>query len=791
MNSNNNGVGGSEGSSPRVPGDQQLEESFGASLRIQRIADLLIRWRLVLLGLCLGLGLLALPYSWKLQFDRSLERLFHESDPRLTNYLESKEVFGAQETCVVAFTDPDLVSAGGFARLEAFEAELAKIPGVDSTMSLARMRRPSAPLSSKSLRAMLETEGELSPDQLKKELVGNDLYRNRLISPDGNTTAVLVTLKLLEDTDQPRAVTIESLREAAARHPQEALVAGGSVLVDDVFSHLEDDGKKLGIYSTLVMTLVIALMFRNVRWMLMPLVVVHLALVWTKASMVVTGMKLSMVSSPLVALVTVIGVGTVVHFAVRFREYRSQYPPMVALRGTLCHVGPATFWTVLTTVAGFASLMVSRIVPVQSFGLMMGVGTMFVLLAVLGLIAGAVLLGRASSDPQHAPGESSVAGLLNWINGVVERHPWWVTLVGLASLAFLSVGTTRLESATDFTDNFQADSPIVQSYQFISERLGATGGYDLMIDSPSIESPEFNDFLKKVADVQQELSQVNGIIGSLCITDLLKFMQTKPDPKAGTLMERMSATMFANMNPREQVKMMAKVEPTLVSTFWNQDKNVLRISVLTSDIEGNQAKIDRLAAVEEIGRKHFPTSRSAGSEILIMFLVNSMLADQWTTFSVAVIAIFVMLSLAFRSLGLGLIAMVPNVSPILIVIGTMGWLGLKLNMATAMLASVSMGLAVDFSIHYLARFRHEQRTGSQFEQAIRRAHGTVGLAIILANLALIAGFMVLTLSEFVPTVQFGFLVTVVMLGGLSANLIVLPMLLRVLRKVWPSSIEVK
>jgi len=778
-----------DGSSADLPNGAHSDADFGVSKRIGWAADLLIRWRLVLMCLCIATGLIALPYSWRLQFDRSLERLFHESDPRLSNYLESKQVFGAQETCVVAFTDPDLISADGLARLEAFEAILAQVPGVDSTMSLAKMRRPSAPLVNQSLREMLETEADLTSEKLTKELVGNDLYRNRLISPDGKSTAILVTLKLLEATDQPRAVTIEGLREAAGNHPQEALVAGGSVLVDDVFSHLENDGKKLGVYSTLVMTLVIALMFRNLRWMLLPLVVVHLALVCTKASMVLSGMKLSMVSSPLVALVTVIGVSTVVHFAVRYREYRVKYPPRVALRGTLSHVGPATFWTVLTTVAGFASLMVSRIVPVQSFGLMMSVGTLFVLFAAIGLIGGAVLLGRASSDPQHAPGEGSLAGLLSWISSLVERHPWLVTGVSLASLAFLSVGTTRLESATDFTDNFQADSPIVQSYQFISERLGATGGYDLLIDSPSIDSPDFSDFLTKVGVVQQELSQINGIIGSLCITDLLKFMQTKPDPKVGTLMERMSAAMFAKMAPREQVKMIATVEPSLVSTFWNQEKNVLRISVLTSDMEGNQAKIDRLAAVEAIGRKHFPTSRSAGSEILIMFLVSSMLSDQWITFGVAVVAIFVMLSLAFRSLGLGLIAMVPNVSPILIVIGTMGWLGLKMNMATAMLASVSMGLAVDFSIHYLARFRHEQRMGNNFEAAIRRATGTVGLAIVLANLALIAGFMVLTLSEFIPTVQFGYLVTVVMLGGLSANLIVLPMLLRVLRKIWPSSVE--
>lgn len=773
------------------PSDGLLDPCTSAGPRALRFSNAVIRWRYPLLIACLLLGAGAFPISQTLQFDRSLERLFHESDDRLKNYLESKEVFGAQETCFVAYTDPQLVSPEGLERLEQFSAKLAAVPGVDSTMNLAGMRRPSNPLSSKSLKGVL-LEGTVTSQELRDELVGCELYRNRLISSDGESTAVVVTLKLLEDTpDQPRAETIQQLRQVAAQNSFETGVAGGSVLVDDVFSHLENDGQKLGIYSTLVMTLVIAIMFRNIRWMLMPLVVVHLALIWTKACMVLTGLKLSMVSSPLVALVTVIGVSTVVHFAIRYREYRSQLEPEHALRGVLSHVGPATFWTILTTVAGFASLMVSRIVPVQSFGLMMSLGTFLVLVAIMGLIAGAVLFGRASSDPMHAPGEDKVAKLLNWINAAVERHPWWFAVSGLAALSFLSVGTTKLESATDFTDNFHENSPIVQSYNFIAEKMGTTGGYDLMIDAPSIDDPEFDEFIGKIGQIQKELLEVDGVLGSMTLNDLFSFMQNKSGPQPTDMMDRLALAAVSKLTPSNLLKQIERQEPGLVYGFWNKQRNVVRISVFTGDLAGNQAKLDRLEQIESIGRKYFPEARTAGAEILIMFLVSSMLSDQWITFSVAVVAIFVMLSSSFRSIGLGLLALVPNVSPILIVIGTMGWLGLKLNMATAMLASVSMGLAVDFSIHYLYRFRHELRLGNDFDSAIRRAHGTVGLAIILANLALIAGFMVLTLSDFVPTVQFGFLVTIVMLGGLTANLLILPMLLRTLRYLWPSSVEVR
>ncbi|MBX3422129.1 MAG: MMPL family transporter [Pirellulaceae bacterium] len=768
---------------PRNRADDNFDVSPGLLAGVSQ----LIRFRWLLLIGSLLLGGLALPYSLSLQFDRSLERLFHQSDPRLTNYLESKEIFGAQETCVVAYSDPDLISVDGLDRLEQFSKQLADVPGVDSIMSLAGMRRPSAPLSDVSLKEVLAS-GAATADDLRKELIGSDLYLNRLISPDGQTTAVVVTLKLLEDTDQPRAQTIKRLREIADQYPGEALVAGGPVLVDDVFSHLENDGQKLGIYSTLVMTLVIAIMFRNLRWMFMPLIVVHLALIWTKASMVIAGMKLSMVSSPLVALVTVIGVGTVVHFAIRYREYRSWLDPQAAMRGTLAHVGPATAWTILTTMGGFFSLMVSRIVPVQSFGLMMGIGTLFVLVAILGVISGAVLIGGGSSDPQRAPGEKKAAVLLQWLNRAVERYPWLFATVGLVMLGFLTIGTTRLESATDFTDNFHEDSPIVQSYKFISERLGATGGFDLIIDGPSASDPKFDDFIEQVRQIQRELLQVEGVLGSMSLTDLFAFMQNKNGPQPTNLSERFAQAAIANLAPRYLLGQIDKREPGLVSGFWNKDRNVLRISVLTGDLEGNQAKIDRLNAVEAIGLKYFPGARSAGSEILIMFLVSSMLSDQWITFGVAVLLIFVMLSLSFRSPVLGVLALIPNASPILIVIGSMGWLGLKMNMATAMLASVSMGLAVDFSIHYLYRFRHELKSGADFNTAIGQAHGSVGLAIMLANLALIAGFMVLTLSNFVPTVQFGYLVTIVMLGGLAANLVVLPILLRALYRIWPSAV---
>ena len=153
--------------------------------------------------------------------------------------------------------------------------------------------------------------------------------------------------------------------------------------------------------------------------------------------------------------------------------------------------------------------------------------------------------------------------------------------------------------------------------------------------------------------------------------------------------------------------------------------------------------------------------------------------DQLGSFLIAAAAIVLLMTIAYRSLAFGSILLIPNLFPIVLVVGTMGWIGLPVNLATAMIASVSMGLTVDSSIHYLAGYTDARRRGLSFSAALKGTHQGVGLALVFANVALVVGFSVLTLSHFIPLVYFGILVSVAMLGGLMGNLVLLPLLLRV------------
>jgi uncharacterized protein len=229
--------------------------------------------------------------------------------------------------------------------------------------------------------------------------------------------------------------------------------------------------------------------------------------------------------------------------------------------------------------------------------------------------------------------------------------------------------------------------------------------------------------------------------------------------------------------------------PNFVATLRTSDPDLphgrgLRIMLRAHERQSAEQKRELLAAIAQLAEAEFPADQdSPGAEVtgffvLLTSLIESMLADQWTTFGAAAAGIFTMLLLAFRSPRLAAIAMVPNALPIFVVLGMLGWLNLRINMGTAMIAAVSMGLSVDSSIHYLVSYQRLRRAGESVAAALGEVQQSVGLALVLSTLALMVGFSVLVTSAFVPTVYFGALVTLTMLGGLAGNLVVLPLLLQ-------------
>ena len=737
----------------------------------------LIRWRWPLLALAALLAALSWPAARQLQFDRSIENMFAPDDPLLEPYGLLKRVFGGNEIVMATYVDEDLFSQDGIARLVSLRDQLSRIEGVREVLTIDRLMGekiadPSDPIAER-LRELF------------------DGYTHRTNAKTGHTACAAVCMLDPQANSETREAAVAALREIIATMPQGSL-AGEPVMVVDGFRYLQEDGERLGYTSTALLMLTIALCFRSLRWMLIPLAVVQLTLLLTRSLLVTVGLKLSMVSSMLTAIVTVVGVATVIHIIVRFRDAReADYSPRDALRAAGSILVVPIFWACATDAVGFGALLQASVGPVSDFGLMMAVGSLLVLVSAALVVPGLALAGNFD-DPRRAWGESFLSGGLERLLSLVHWKPKSLALVLLGFSLLAAAGGTRLELESDFTRNFREHSPVVESYAFVEANLGGAGVWDVILPAPAALDW---DYLAWALNLETRLRrEAPGLTKVISLADAV--VASAPSDPARMRLAVLRQAMIAT-----QLKGMEWKIPSFYAALYGVDpaepgRHYLRIMLRARERQSAEEKLALIDQVTRISQEEFarlrqadpdrfaaaPPPRVTGFFVLLTSLVDSMLRDQWLTFSIALAGIAVMLLFALRSLKLALVAMFPNALPILVVMGLMGWLGLKINMGAAMIAAVSLGLSVDSSLHYLLAYRRARRAGKSRFAALQETQQTVGRALVFATLALVIGFSSLCFSEFVPTIYFGALVSLAMLGGLAGNLVLLPLLLRLVER---------
>jgi predicted RND superfamily exporter protein len=556
-------------------------------------------------------------------------------------------------------------------------------------------------------------------------------------------------------------------------------------MVVDGFGYVERDGRRLGLNCVILLSLVIIVCFRSIRWVLIPLAVMQLTLWMTRAVLVVSGFQLSMVSSMLTAIVTVIAVATTMHVILRYREARTDGLDQIsAMKRAMAILFWPIFWACVTDATGFASLLIAEVGPVQDFGAMMAIASLLVLVSILLLVVPLELLGKFDADPKKAWGEGRMGIALQNSTKVIGRYPVLLAMVTTLGAVFVSAGNFFLEVETDFTKNFRKGTPIAVSYNFVEKRLGGAGVIDVILPAPKQLD---NRYLKRVHQFEEEirnlefkskngereraLSKVISLADVLAATENAKGIGWLPLALRLQGMERLMPSLFASLYTKTpdkngdyfyRVMLRASQRPSAKQKQW-----------LVDEI---QSAAERSFPVEE----NHQGPETTGFYILLSRLVQSILRDQYWSFALAIIGIALVMTISFRSIPLAAIAMVPNLLPILVVMGTLGWLGIKLNMGAAMIAAVSLGLSIDSSIHYLWSFQRWRASGLSVAESIVETQLQVGRAVIFSTLALVLGFSTLCLSEFVPTIYFGALVSATMLGGLFGNLVVLPVLLNLI-----------
>jgi predicted RND superfamily exporter protein len=759
------------------------------ALLLARLVDVLVRFRLPILAGSALLSVGAVFPASSLKFNQSIESMFGEDDRHLVDYIASRKYFGGDELVGVVYQDPDLFTREGLERVRALSRELSVIRGVQpqSTQSLASNLDQLDLLNdllSKLAKAgqvakifRIETTPLPTPDELRRKAL--DLVGGVVVGKDERTTAVVVRLVPDEEAPVPRSETIAAIREVAARHAQRSgfttHVAGEPVQIDDMFRYVQEDGSVLGWASTSLLVVVILVLFRRLRWVILPILVVQATLLWTKAILVFSQIQLTMVSSVLESLVTIMGVATVMHMSLVYCELRRDLDRVAALHRTFVLLGTDVFWVCATTAAGFAAELASHVYPIRSFGVIMTLGSMLVLAAIAVILPGGVLLGRITADPDVSAADKHLGRWLGVLGDWIERHPWRLLGACGAVTGVSLVGILFIRVETQFIRNFRRSSPIVQAIEFVEDNLGGAGNWEVNFPAPETLSDEFVDRVRKFVGALRELRDPEaGDRPALTkVTAISEGIDIVPE-----------RVLFKNLTLEDRTGLLARFQPEFAPTLYNPAARRMRIVLRARERQPAQAKEKLIHEVEEMADRCFPAdvpeerARATGLFVLLTFIVESMLGDQWSCFLWGAFGIIAMMTVAYRSFRIGLISLIPNLLPIVLVIGAMGWLGLPINIGTAMISSVSMGLTVDASIFYISSFRRMQKAGMDFSGALRTTQHEIGRALIYSNAALILGFLVLTLSHFIPLVYFGFLVSVAILGGLAGNLVLLPLLMR-------------
>ncbi|XZE54358.1 efflux RND transporter permease subunit [Planctomycetaceae bacterium SH139] len=781
-----------------------------------RVASFLITWRYGLAVLAGLLLLLAWPLANRLEFDRRIEQMFPASDPAVAAFELMREEFGGNAVAMMVYHDRQLMSREGLARVSKLAEETAEIPGVLGVLSLAQVNdalsraMPGRFLGFSDVPAILE-DGPL-PSGFR------DLFAGYTHDTEDQLAAVVAILE--PSRPELHAEAIAAMRTVASRLPaaqQPVALVGEPVLVSEGFSLVDADGRRLATTTIWLLGITTLFMFRSPRWVLAELAVIVWSVQLTRAASSVLGLQLTMVSSMLTAIVTVIAVASVIHIGVGFatRRIRGDSQREATLR-TLAMVLPPIFWACATDAAGFFALTISEVGPVRDFGLMMTLGTGMVLVALVLLLPFWMMIPVRRFHTRLAPGDRWIRRHLVRMVIALSGHRRAVGITVLILSLLTGLGLNRLRTETNFIRNFRASSELAQAYAMVETEFGGAGVWDIVLPAPQRLTTEY---LSSVRFLEAKLRQIrvtaNGRTpqpNELPPNELPPNELPPNEPQAGagnaasiglTKVLSMadadataaSSPLLAIASPEVRIAGMRAAMPAfsdaLLTPRQADQPRFLRIMLRSPERLSSAAKLALISAVNRQVEQHTSTmawramfaedrevaGQVTGYYVLLARLIESLLADQWICLALAAMAVFVMIAIAFRSLRLAAVCMVPNLLPVLAVLGMMGLLGIRVNMGAAMIAAVSIGLTIDGSIHFAVGCREARRRGSSPARAVLHAQRRVGMPVLLATLALGLGFSVLATSAFIPTVTFGVLVTAALLSGSVANLTLLPLLL--------------
>ncbi len=627
--------------------------------------------------------------------------------------------------------------------------------------------------------------------------------------------------KLREKNKKIRHQDIVKIRAIMDNYrPDAELFLGGvSMIADDMISFIKSDLKVFGIGVLFFLIVTLTIIFRNPRWVLLPILCCSFSAISMMGLLGMFGWPVTVISSNFISLQLIITMAITIHLIVRYRDLASNNPQAgqrkLVLDTVRLMVTPCLY-AALTTIAGFGSLLFCDLLPVKTFGWMVIAG-IIVSLAVTFLLfpAGLMLVHKEPPRARQAKRRSSYS-LTSLLAGFTGTHGRTILVTSGIIFAVSIIGISRLVVENSFIDYFKDTTEIYQGLKIIDQKLGGTTPLDVIIEvdepttssqvpAPGIDAKsgdqfdEFDEFDESrntedderywfTADKMARIIKIHDYLDSLPETgkvlSLATMLKIAEDLNNGQPLDNFQLALLYGELPE---KFKAMVLKPYVSVKDNQVRYAIRVRDSEKSLRRNELlKKIKYDLIHKLGLKENHVHLT-GLLVLYNNMLQSLFESQILTLGIVVAALMGMFLILFRSFKIALIALAPNLLAIGAVLGVIGWLNIPLDMMTITIAAISMGIAVDNTIHYIYRFKQEYSVERNYVKTVFHCHGSIGYAMYYTSVTIIIGFSILSLSNFLPSIYFGLLTGLAMLIALIASLTLLPQLLIVFKPFGPES----
>jgi len=758
------------------------------------------------------------------RLDASSDTLLIEGDPDLKYLKEINERYGSKDFLVLTYTpNKSMISDSSINNLLSLKYKIQSLNWVHSVITILDiplLSNSDAPLTERLKNFTTLKDENVNKERGFKEILNSPVFRNFVISEDGNTSGIIVYIKKDNDfknIQNKNKQEIENYKDRLKKQNHENILeireiiksyenvgkiylGGIPMIADDMMTFIKSDIVVFGVGVLFFIIATLWFVFKKLIWIIVPISSCFFSVLIMTGLLGLLGWKVTVISSNFIALMLILTMAMNIHMSTRFLQLRKSFPDSKNIEIILMTT-EKMFWpilyTVLTTICAFLSLIFSEIKPIIDFGWMMSLGLITSFLITFTLLP--TLLSFVSNNQLEI--KDSEDSKITSFFGKISINNKNIIFSSTVLIIVLSViGISRLEVENSFINYFDKKTEIYKGMKLIDEKLGGTTPLEVIIkfgdkkikDNKNSEDDEFEDWdedenqneekywftkdkidkIKKVHNYLDSLPEVGKVLSFSSIIEVAT--QLNNNKTLGTLEMGVLYT-----------KIPSSIKKEIIDPYISIKDNEARISLRIIDSKDDLRRNELIKKINYDLKEKFNFKddefKLAGVLILFNNLLQSLFKSQILTLGLVMIGIFVMFLVLFKNIKLSLIGVVPNFIAAFFILGIIGLLGIPLDMMTITIAAITIGIAVDNSIHYIYRFKEEFSKNNDYNKTLKYCHSTVGIAILNTSITIVFGFSILIFSNFIPTIYFGVFTGIAMLLAMVSVLTLLPSLILLIK----------